>query len=348
MQASLGNSGIVRKTQPELRGETVIVYAFLPDGLGIWVVDDNGIDFKFADMKPTEIQRLARQFTEQCSDPRSDLDNLRSNGNELYKALIQPASTHVKPGRALVFETDGGLDGLPLTGLVAESGKYLGNICNVLSSPGFAYRRYLREPSPIRRTDRALIVGDPAINAKWKRILSPLPSAKAEAEAVSAKFDHPILLVGSQASDSNLRRDLPTAKLFQFAGHSVETNSGVALVVASPPNALSGSDLFTADEGSEAQMNLVVLSACSTGRKGDNGQGILTQSFLRARVPQVIVSRWKIDSDAALALMNILYDELLTGRSAADSLRLAENTLRHHSHTAHPYYWAPFAVIGRL
>ena len=242
--SSLDNSGIVRKTQPELRGETVIVYAFLPDGLGIWVVDDSGIDFKFAGMNRKGIRQLARQFLEACSDPRSDLQALQQTGSQLYKALLEPVDQRFKSNSTLELETDGELDGLPFAALVDDSGKYVIEKYPLLFSPGLAYRHYLRQPQPIRRSDRALIVGDPTVSAKWRRILPQLPSAKAAAEAVAAKFENPAVLIGPEASKAELERALPGARVFQFAGHSIETKSGGVLVLAASSKDMEDASLL--------------------------------------------------------------------------------------------------------
>jgi CHAT domain-containing protein len=346
--SSLDNSGIVRKTQPELRRETVIVYAFLPDGLGIWVVDDSGIDFKFVDMGRKGIRQLARQFIDACSDPQSDLQALRQGGSQLYKALLEPVEQHFKSSGALELETDGELDGLPFSALVDESGKYVIEKYPLLFSPGLAYRHYLRQPEPIRRSDRALIVGDPTISAKWRRILPQLPSAKAAAERVAAKFDNPAVLIGPQASKAELERGLPGARVFQFAGHSIETKSGGVLVLAASAKELEDTGLFTFPRpDSLRQLQLAVLSACSTGRGQVTSPEAIIRPFLMAGVPQVVGSYWKIDSQASAEFIPVMYEQLMLHKTAPEALRTAAIELQQHQAWIHPYYWAPFTLIGR-
>jgi CHAT domain-containing protein len=346
--SSLDNSGIVHKTQPELRGETVIVYAFLPDGLGIWLVDDSGIDFKFADLSRKEIRQLARQFIEACSDSRSDLQALRQTGNQLYKALLKPVDEHFKSNSALELETDGELDGLPFAALVDESGKYVIEKYPLLFSPGLAYRHYLRQPEPIRRSDRALIVGDPTISAKWRRILPQLPSAKAAAEAVAAKFENPAVLIGPEASKSEVARGLASAQVFLFAGHSLQTGSGTALLIATAANASEDPDLLTFTKASTKHLEhlrMVTLSACYTGKNYGRSAGAIVMPFLGARVPQILLTNWEIDSAASADFLNILYGELVSRKSSPIALRLTSLTMLRQ--WKHPYYWAPFLLLGR-
>ena len=70
-----------------------------------------------------------------------------------------------------------------------------------------------------------------------------------------------------------------------------------------------------------SQLKLAVLSACDTAVAdgGLNDPGSLVRLFLRAGVPQVIASKWSVDSAASSELMENLYARLLDG----DSVELA-------------------------
>jgi CHAT domain-containing protein len=348
--SSLDNSGIVRKTQPELRRETVIVYAFLPDGLGIWVVDDSGIDFKFAGMGRKGIRQLARQFIDACSDPQSDLQALRQTGSQLYKALLEPVNAHFKGNGTLEIEADGELDGLPFSALVDESGKYVIEKYPLLFSPGLAYRHYLRQPERIRRSDRALIVGDPTISTKWRRILPQLPSAKAAAEAVAAKFDNPVVLIGSKASKAELERTLDSAQVFLFSGHAISSNSEVSLVVAASSSDSNDPGLLTFSRNSSSslkRLQMVVLSACHTGRASKETARSLGSSLFAARVPQVVVTDWDIDSSASSVFMDHFFSqELSPANSASQAIQKAAILMQKGAQYSHPHFWAAYSLHG--
>ncbi len=348
--SSLDNSGIVRKTQPELRGETVIVYAFLPDGLGIWVLDDSGTDFKFAGLSRKEIRQLARQFIDACSDPQSDLQGLRQTGNQLYKTLLEPVNAHFKSNGTLELEPDGELDDLPFSALVDESGKYVIEKYPLLFSPGLAYRHYLRQPEPIRRSDRALIVGDPTISTKWRRILPQLPSAKAAAEAVAAKFENPAVLIGPEASKAKLERALYSAQVFLFSGHAINSNSEVSLLVAASSDDSNDPGLLTFSRNSSSslkRLQQVVLSACHTGRASKETARSVASSLFAARVPQVVVTNWDIDSSASSVFMDHFFsNELLPGNSASQAIQKAAILMQKDAEYSHPHFWAAYSLHG--
>jgi CHAT domain-containing protein len=73
----------------------------------------------------------------------------------------------------------------------------------------------------------------------------------------------------------------------------------------------------------------------------------LVRGFLRAGVPQVIASRWNVDSAATAAFMDEFYSELLAGGSLAGVLTGAAGKIRSNPDMSHPYYWAAFTGFGR-
>jgi CHAT domain-containing protein len=68
--------------------------------------------------------------------------------------------------------------------------------------------------------------------------------------------------------------------------------------------------------------------------------------MLEAGVPDVVASRWNVDSEATRQLMNFFYRQLLAGHDVSSSLRAAQKELAAKPGMAHPYYWAAFGVQG--
>ncbi len=93
--------------------------------------------------------------------------------------------------------------------------------------------------------------------------------------------------------------------------------------------------------------DLVTLSACETGRgKVRPGEGLLglAWAFTAAGARTVVVSQWKVSDETTPVLMKSFYQGLRNGLGKAAALRAAERNLREQS--PHPYYWAPFVVMG--
>jgi CHAT domain-containing protein len=94
---------------------------------------------------------------------------------------------------------------------------------------------------------------------------------------------------------------------------------------------------------------LVVLSACETGLgKQVKGEGLvgLTHAFFYAGTSSVLVSLWKVQDRSTADLMVNFYQELDAGKNKAESLRQAKLRMIQQNRYAHPYYWAPFVLMG--
>jgi CHAT domain-containing protein len=107
--------------------------------------------------------------------------------------------------------------------------------------------------------------------------------------------------------------------------------------------------------------SLVTLSACETGRivvgGGDELLGIM-RAFLTAGAASLVLSHWAVEDRSTLILIENFYQNLLSGKSKAEALQNAQvNLLTNREMPAsaeeyesfvysHPYYWAPFFLIG--
>ena len=92
---------------------------------------------------------------------------------------------------------------------------------------------------------------------------------------------------------------------------------------------------------------LVTLSACETGlNKIHAGEEILglARGFLSAGAKSLVLSLLTVNDAATAGLMTDMYDSLQRGATVAASLRVAQQNLIERGE--HPYFWAPFFVIG--
>jgi CHAT domain-containing protein len=118
-------------------------------------------------------------------------------------------------------------------------------------------------------------------------------------------------------------------------------------VKVSQSSRLIGGGSFVAGETDGLQ--LAVLSACNTEGEtqiGNPGTEGLAKALLRARVPHVIASRWKIDSTETAVFMRKVYAGLLAGNNVSNSIRIAELSLASQAGSAHPYFWCAFELQG--
>ena len=96
--------------------------------------------------------------------------------------------------------------------------------------------------------------------------------------------------------------------------------------------------------------SLVTLSACQTGRSvisgGDELLGLM-RAFLYAGAASLLLTLWQVSDESTLHFMRSFYQYLAGGHSKGAALRLTQRAFcEGNGRYAHPYYWAPFFLVG--
>lgn len=208
-------------------------------------------------------------------------------------------------------------------------------------------------------TERPLIVGASIAAGESQR----LPEVLREAEAVARFSNDPSVLVGDQASETQVAARLSAASSIHFAGHAAQRDGETRLLLApashdsddSAQDAARGKhDLPWVDSGflrkyPPRSARLAVFSACSTGKKEegwDHGMDDIVGTMASLGVPDVVATRWQIDSASAVPMMDEFYSGLAEGRTVPEALTAARQALVRDPRYRHPYYWAAWYASG--
>lgn len=197
--------------------------------------------------------------------------------------------------------------------------------------------------------DEVLLVGNPTMPDSLRQ----LPGAEAEVEAI-APFYNTQFLTGQVASETEVKRRLPHARIIHLATHGFLENESLDGMQEIPGAiALAADDqndgLLTSAEILQMQLTaeLVILSACDTGLGEITGDGVigLSRSFLQAGTPSVIVSLWAVPDAPTASLMIEFYRQWQQeGLDKAQALQKAMLlTMENHPD---PAGWAAFTLIG--
>ena len=105
---------------------------------------------------------------------------------------------------------------------------------------------------------------------------------------------------------------------------------------------------LTAEEISalDLQADLVILSACDTGRGRITGDGVvgLARAFLAAGADTVIVSLWQVPDEPTAALMVAFYEQLAQTANKAIALQNAMQLIQ--NQFPDPRNWSAFVLVG--
>jgi CHAT domain-containing protein/uncharacterized protein HemY len=273
--------------------------------------------------------------------------------HKLHQLLIEPIADLLptNPTERVIFVPHASLFLVPFPALPDANGTYLIEKHTILTTPSIQVLDLTRQQKLNRpgNDGNLLIVGNPAMPSMGQppQQLSPLPGAEKEAQDI-AQLLNVTPLIGSQATKAAVVEKMLSSRIIHLATHgSFDPNRGIGSWLAlTPTNSDDG--FLTAEEIFELELNaeLVVLSACDTGRGRITGDGVigLSRSFISAGVPSVLVSLWKVDDAATAYLMREFYENWLDGSDKAQALRQAMLTTMQQYPA--PENWAAFTLIG--
>ena len=180
----------------------------------------------------------------------------------------------------------------------------------------------------------ALSVADPLI-----------PAVADEARAVARHLPSAEVLTDRQATLSALREKAPDCGVLHLACHGMfRADNSMFSALKLHDGWLTAADVIELDLGGA----LVTLSACESARNqvlaGDELVG-LVRGFLGAGAATLVATLWLVQDDTTSWLMERWYAQLRTGVERAAALRNAQLALK--EKLPHPYYWAPFVLIGQ-
>jgi CHAT domain-containing protein len=167
------------------------------------------------------------------------------------------------------------------------------------------------------------------------------------------------MLLGDDATESAFKNSANQYRILHLATHGFfnKLNPLLSGLQLEPDETNDG--LLEVHEILELKLeaDLVTLSACETGLgsgffteipAGDDFVG-MTRAFLKVGSATVLATLWEVEDRSTVDLMKSFYRNLSvasinSGKAAA--LAHAQKTLRASSKYQHPYYWAPFILVG--
>jgi CHAT domain-containing protein len=232
----------------------------------------------------------------------------------------------------------------------------------------------------------AATVPVPTVDPDRPDRFSGLVNVPLELTGILGRPGQPGIYPGLPLLDQNftlttLKQNLPKYNILHFATHGIfrANNLDASYLVLGDGKPLT-IPMIDAELPNLANIHLVVLSACQTGLGGANQDGVeisgISNAFLNKGVKAIAASLWQVSDGSTSLLMQQFYKNLATNTmSKAAALQTVQQALIEGKLTAkdapmrgaslipilppelqrtrnapanfsHPYYWAPFILIG--
>ena len=324
-------------------------------------------------VKRSELEKQIKDFRLQCATangqkrgflfnvPVTPPQNYRAAARALYQILLAPMEEPLKGKKQIIIMPDTILHSLPFQALLDGENRHFIEKFAIGYAPSVTALVKMQELSSQKKLDKngsddnkkiptLMAMGRP----NYEETLSDLPATESEVKAIGTLFgEQATLFVGKQASEDNAKTKMSKAHYLHFATHG--------LVNEAAP--MYSSIALTQEKGDDGRLearelldmnlrsDMVVLSACETalGQRSD-GEGVLglTWALFVAGTPTSVVSQWSVDDTSTGRLMVEFYRNLRNGEglSKAEALRLAQLKIMREKGYEHPFYWAPFIIVG--
>lgn len=269
------------------------------------------------------------------------------NSQKLYDWLIRPAESAIADSeiKTMVFVLDGSLKNVPMA--VLHDGKqHLIENYSIALTPGLQ----LIDPKPIvKQKVTALVAG----LTEARQGFSALPGVKGELQQINQQVPSSAVFLDTSFTKSNLSAMLtslpfPIIHLATHGNFSSEAEDTYLLTYDGRMTIDNLNQLLRSNSLSATQpVELLILSACQTA-VGDKRAALgLAGMAVRAGARSTIASLWSVNDEATSQFMIALYQSLSSGNvTRAESLRFAQQSLIKDKDHSHPYYWAPFILLG--
>jgi CHAT domain-containing protein len=356
-------------------GTTLLEYFVTGKEVFAWVIEREKLQFQRVELPKEKLNGLVKTLRDSIFT-LGEREKFNETSAVLYKQLIEPLLPHIT-GKELIIVPHDVLHYLPFHALVGSDGRYLIEKYPVYYLSSASLLQFVKEKRKASG-EKVLAFGNPDLGDPEKN----LEFAELEAEEVKNVYPQATVFVKKEASEEKSKSLSPTYDILHFATHAQldeddPLSSAVLLAREDKEDGrLEVREIF----GMELKANLVVLSGCETGlgklSTGDELVG-LTRAFIYAGTPSVVASLWSVDDSSTAQLMASFYRnlktmskvealrqaqlELIRGEGNTDMLarrgvggigKLGETVKSDASQnpmsisTSHPYFWAPFILVG--
>jgi CHAT domain-containing protein len=265
---------------------------------------------------------------------------------QMYNWLIAPARASVDNEgiETLVFVLDGPLQNVPMAALY-DGDRFLIEDYAV----GLTLGLELMNPKPWKSDHLSALVTGISESHQGQ---GPLPYVEQEIQNISRSIRHTNKLFNRDFTREALSHRLKAIAypIVHIATHSQfgSTPEETYLVAWDGLiNVRDVNEMLQANLGNREGIELLVLSACETASSDQQAALGLAGVAIKAGASSTMGTLWAINDEATAHFIDCFYEQLTqAGATRAGTLRKAQLQLLQNPQYRHPFYWAPYVLLG--
>ncbi|MEQ8537392.1 MAG: CHAT domain-containing protein [Coleofasciculus sp. D1-CHI-01] len=305
-------------------------------------------------LSPRQVEETVDQLRTQLTNPQRTSryrQAIQNTSQPIYNWLVAPFESQFKANgiNTLVFVLDGALQTVPMA-VLWDGNQYL------VQKYAIALNRepQLLAPVPLSQYPlQTLAFGLSQVRSDFAPHQSFQSLANVEAELSQIPSD--VTLLNDEFTSQALQNQINARpfSIVHFATHGqFSSNPNETFILAWDKriqvNELSHY-LKSREESLPDPIELLVLSACQTAN-GDNRATLgLAGIAVRAGARSTIATLWEVNDKSTTAFIQLLYQQLTNSTepmSKAEAIQQVQKKFLKNPNYKHPYYWAPFVLIG--
>ncbi len=342
---------------------TVAIYAFAAEhNFRLILNTPEGRHASSCPINCNEFNRLIFDFRQALQQPVDNIDLVKELGKKLYDIILAPVETELLANKThtILWMVEGLLQCMPFAALHDGSRFIVERFANVLLTPRSKSRMHDSVQPHWNALGMATTRGD--------ELHSPLGFALGEISAIIRDDGSTNgVLSGTKLLDEkftwgNVKGALRGGSRFQAIHiathfHLNPVNDSQCYLLLGDGQKLSLESFRKDPDVRFNGVDIVALSACSTalnlalnnGREIDGIAGIAESKGAKS----VLATLWPVEDESTSFVMQTFYRLRETGLTKGEAIRMAQMALlssEHDLHSghdyAHPFFWAPFILIG--
>ena len=334
----------------EIDSKAAVIYSIiLPDRLAVILsLPGQNLRYYKKTLSQNKVERKVVEMRLSLRRRTSIKNEVLPVAQEVYEWLIRDAEEELSSNgvKTLVFVLDGVLRNLPMA-VLYDGQKYLAQKYNIVLTPGLQ----LLESRSLKLEHLNILF---AGLSEARQGFSALPGVEFELNQIESQLSSEKLqpFLNEQFTEINFQEEIDTASLdvIHLASHAQFSSNPEQTFILTWDDNINIKELEKLLKGRKfrnSPIELLILSACQTASGDKRAVLGLAGLAVRSGARSTLATLWTVNDQSTAEFMVEFYKELIQPEvTKVEAVHKAQLKLLQDPRYKHPYFWAPFVLVG--